>query len=64
MKVEINRIGCRSGWNETYWFNYVLYLGEAIPIRLFLGGFELAPTFRGIKRLLMKKRVGGLYGIK
>lgn len=22
--------------------------GETIPIRLFLGGFELGPTFRGI----------------
>ena len=23
------------------------YSGETIPIRLFLGGFELTPTFRG-----------------
>lgn len=23
-------------------------LGETIPIRLFLGGFELTPTFRGL----------------
>lgn len=25
----------------------ILYTGETIPIRLFLGGFELTPTFRG-----------------
>lgn len=24
--------------------------GETIPIRLFLGGFELAPTFRGMNQ--------------
>lgn len=29
----------------------ILYTGETIPIRLFLGGFELTPTFRGKKNI-------------
>jgi vacuolar protein sorting-associated protein 26 len=27
-----------------------LFLGEAIPIRLFLGGFDLTPTFREVNK--------------
>jgi len=26
------------------------FLGEAIPIRLFLGGFDLTPTFREVNK--------------
>ena len=26
------------------------FLGETIPIRLFLGGFELTPTFRDVNK--------------
>ena len=28
----------------------MLILGETIPIRLFLGGFELTPTFRDVNK--------------
>jgi hypothetical protein len=28
----------------------VIFLGETIPIRLFLGGFDLTPTFRDVNK--------------
>lgn len=28
--------------------------GETIPIRLFLGGYEISPTFRGTQRRSLK----------
>ena len=36
--------------NFTREHNVLLLLGETIPIRLFLGGFDLTPTFRDVNK--------------
>lgn len=43
---------CTMELNGTHILRYTL--GETIPIRLFLGGFELTPTFRGKKKKEVK----------
>lgn len=40
----------RRWWNFANWFNLDMFKGETIPIRLFLGGFELTPTFRDVNK--------------
>lgn len=44
---------CTMELNGTHILRYTL--GETIPIRLFLGGFELTPTFRGKKKKEVKQ---------
>lgn len=36
--------------NRIYVSNLVWHTGETIPIRLFLGGFDLTPTFREVNK--------------
>ena len=31
-------------------FQFFLFLGESIPIRLFLAGYELTPTFKDVNK--------------
>lgn len=43
-------------WSPYLWnflcapTNTCSYVGETIPIRLFLGGFDLTPTFRDVNK--------------
>ena len=36
--------------NKSISFTNIVRLGETIPIRLFLGGFDLTPTFREVNK--------------
>jgi hypothetical protein len=41
--IPISRVGISSHYA-------LVIIGETIPIRLFLGGFELTPTFRDVNK--------------